>query len=262
MTKLERKGWTWAAVPAGVFQSADLTHADVRVYCYLQWRAGNKEHAWPGVATVAADLHMSEASVKVSMSNLVKHDWIDRRRRYGGSTVTTVYEKQADCRAARTASGLANRETRTASGLANRTARIASGLAHEQLAGKLMNSQPDGRLNEIRERESNNLAAEKPAAARGDLREEQRVFLAEFCTLTGIPEPKHTYKDFGPLWAAPAARIVQALNGSSLPCLRTAVEKMRRSNLTIASPKSVEKTVLSVYGERHSTTGKREFNDD
>lgn len=94
---LRPQGWNFAFVPKDVFLSADLSHADVRVYCYLLWRSGNKDNAWPKVETIAKDLSMSYAAVKLSLKSLIKNNWIRRERNFKGSSTTWIYEKQEDC---------------------------------------------------------------------------------------------------------------------------------------------------------------------
>lgn len=95
--QVEREGWNWAPVPAKVILSQKLTHADVRVYGYLLWRAGKKEKSWPLVETIARDLTMSEPSVKRSLRNLSDENWIRRNRRMNQSSMTYVFEYQEDC---------------------------------------------------------------------------------------------------------------------------------------------------------------------
>ena len=96
-TELDRKGWEWAAVPADVIMSKVLSHADVRVYSYLLWRSGKKGQSWPTTEKIAEDLNMSDQSVRRSLKNLVKEHWIFRQRRFMGSSITFIFEKQKDC---------------------------------------------------------------------------------------------------------------------------------------------------------------------
>jgi hypothetical protein len=125
--RLERKGWNWAAVPSDVILSQHLTHADVRVYAYLLWRAGNKGAAWPKADTVAVDLKMSNASVRLSYRHLISENWIRRLRQVGRASTTYIFETQKECLAF---SPSANR------------------LADEQLTGEPSLGQQDSRLNE------------------------------------------------------------------------------------------------------------------
>ena len=126
-------GWNFAFVPKDVFLSKELTHADVRLYCYLLWRSGTKDNSWPGVETMAGDTGMSYAAVKLSLRSLIENNWIRRERQFKGSSVTWIYETQDACRSA------------------NR-------LAHVRLTGEPSISQQDSRLKEsklkrVKERE-------------------------------------------------------------------------------------------------------------
>lgn len=94
---IERKGWNWAPVPAEVFLSKNLSHADVRVYAYLLWRAGTKQDAWPNVDTISRECIMSMAAVRRSLGALVRNNWIRRERRVNRSSVTFVFESQEEC---------------------------------------------------------------------------------------------------------------------------------------------------------------------
>ena len=90
-----------------------------------------------------------------------------------------------------------------------------------------------------------------------DFQIQQQAFILSFCTLTGVPEPDHKGKSFGPLWGGPSAEVVKALNGSSLEYLALAVERLRQGKMTISTPKSVVRTIMAIYGERQTqpTTG-------
>lgn len=129
----ERKGWNWAAVPAAVITSTFLTHADVRVYAYLLWRAGHKDHAWPTADTVAKDLSMSNAAVRLSYRHLVADHWIRRIRRVGHASRTYIFETQKLCL---------------------EFAPSANGLADDALTGEPTIRQPVSRLNKSQVNES------------------------------------------------------------------------------------------------------------
>ena len=96
--RLERRGWNWAPVPAEVILSSKLTHADVRVYAYLLWRAGGKERAWPKSETIAEDLDMSDGAVRISFKHLISENWIRRFRRLAQSSMTYIFETQTECK--------------------------------------------------------------------------------------------------------------------------------------------------------------------
>lgn len=97
-------------------------------------------------------------------------------------------------------------------------------------------------------------AAKSPAAGESNFHKEQQLFIDKFCELTGIPEPDHKDKQFGVLWGGVSARVLKALDGESQTCLEKAVKRMRNDKLTISTPASVEKVIMSIYGEEHSGT--------
>lgn len=131
---LKGKGWNFAFVPKDVFLSKELDHADVRVYCYLLWRQGQNDNAWPSVETMSKDMDMSEGGVKRSLKGLVKNNWIRRERNYKGNSTTYIYEKQSDC---------ITDHRRSVGGI----------------TGDLSVGSPDSRLNESHSNESNKHAA-------------------------------------------------------------------------------------------------------
>ena len=138
---VEKKGWRWAPVPADVIMGEKLSSTDVRVYAYLLWRAGKKERAWPGVPTIAKDIHMSEGSVRLAFRNLISDNWVRRERRYGQSSVTYVFEYREDC--------LEYDRSRSANILTDReNERLANILTHEELKSGGIVSYPVNPLNE------------------------------------------------------------------------------------------------------------------
>jgi len=138
---IEKKGWRWAPVPADVIMGEKLSSTDVRVYAYLLWRAGKKERAWPGVPTIAKDIHMSEGSVRLAFRNLISDNWVRRERRYGQSSVTYVFEYREDC--------LEYDQSRSANILTDReNERLANILTHEELKSGGIVSYPVNPLNE------------------------------------------------------------------------------------------------------------------
>jgi DNA-binding MarR family transcriptional regulator len=94
---IQRHGFLWTVVPEGVILSERLESNDVRVYAFLNMRAGIKKETWWGVQTIAEQLRMSEPTVKRSLKRLTDDNWIRRERRIGNSSITHVFEKQEDC---------------------------------------------------------------------------------------------------------------------------------------------------------------------
>ena len=160
---LEKRGWKFVAIPTDVVLSETLTDFDVRVYGYLLWRAGEKSRAWPGLPKMAKDLKRGVTMIKESLKRLQDEHWIKRVRRFGGSAVTYVFERQKDClefiaerdaakssaalQVVRSAADAADRtDVRIAADAADR-ARIAADAAHDQPPTRPTNSRPGGQQN-------------------------------------------------------------------------------------------------------------------
>ena len=221
--RLERKGWNWAPIPAEVILSQKLTHADIRVYAYLLWRAGSKERAWPKTETIAKELSMSDGAVRVCFRNLVSENWIRRLRRLGQSSMTYIFETQKDCLEFSPSSIL---------------------LDDVRLTGETTYSQQDRRVNKSHK---NKNQEELRASARADLRELDHLFTE----LTGLPIPTGiTYKEKradAAAWYQPMRRMQTLANGSAADTLRATVQQMRKDGLTISAPRSVENVFKAVY---------------
>ncbi|TKJ37509.1 MAG: hypothetical protein CEE38_08420 [Planctomycetes bacterium B3_Pla] len=54
----------------------ELTHADHRVFSYLLWRQGKNGSAWPSQETIAADLNLTDRSVRRSTKKLEEKGYI------------------------------------------------------------------------------------------------------------------------------------------------------------------------------------------
>ena len=63
------------------------------VYMYLQDRADRESRCWPGIKTIAADLHLSRSTVKRALNDLERHGYIQRTPRYreNGSRSSNLY---------------------------------------------------------------------------------------------------------------------------------------------------------------------------
>jgi hypothetical protein len=105
-------------------------------------------------------------------------------------------------------------------------------------------------LTETTQEITNTITAAKEPAAKSDFQLQQQALINRFCQLTGIPEPDHKSKSFGPLWGGPSATIIKALNGSSLECLPLAINRLKQGRCTIATLKSIVNTIMAVYGEQ------------
>ena len=118
--------------------------------------------------------------------------------------------------------------------------------------------QNDMMLTEIETTSKTTLARERTPRARTTQETELSALQSLFCELTGLPSPsgsspKGKARDAA-LWYQPIRRIQKAANGKSREVLSAAIERMRREHLTIASPLSVEKVSIAVYGEMNSPT--------
>lgn len=95
--------------------------------------------------------------------------------------------------------------------------------------------------------------ADKPRREPTDDQKELAHLETLFCELTGRSAPaRSTIKErkaAGEMWWQPLRHIRDQANGQSDKVLKLAVQKMRADNLTIYSPKSVEKTAIALLAE-------------
>jgi len=86
---------------------------------------------------------------------------------------------------------------------------------------------------------------------KGSARPDERAILEAFCEESGIPEPHpNTTKEnktAAALWWQPVRRMCQLANGGGPDFARQAVRKLRRDNLTVSCPASIEKTFTALY---------------
>jgi predicted transcriptional regulator len=155
--RAKKKGWNWAPVPAKVFLSEELSHADVRVYAYLLWRTGEDDRSWPGVDTIAQDVHISAPAVKRSLKALIENDWIFRKRRVGHSSFTYIFESQEDCIAMKSKPD----EVRCITG---DTANVSQVIRHG-ITGDTANVSPEIRINESQVNENQFNESQEGASA-------------------------------------------------------------------------------------------------
>lgn len=115
-------------------------------------------------------------------------------------------------------------------------------------------SEGQSRVKESIKKEEKEPVADKPRREPTESQRELARLETLFCELTGRALPaRKTAKECkaaAEMWWQPLGRIIQQANGASDKLLREAVEKMRKDNLTIYSPKSVEKVALALYGEQ------------
>ena len=75
-----------------IYADPDLPHRARTVYMYLRDRAGSGS-CWPGVKTIAKDLHLSPRTVQRALNDLEHAGYIRRQRRYreNGSYTSNLY---------------------------------------------------------------------------------------------------------------------------------------------------------------------------
>ena len=84
-----------ASKPDGYMSSyadPDLPHRARTVYMYLRDRAGGGS-CWPGIKTIAHDLHLSPRTVQRALNDLERAGYIQRQRRHreNGSCTSNLY---------------------------------------------------------------------------------------------------------------------------------------------------------------------------
>jgi hypothetical protein len=110
------------------------------------------------------------------------------------------------------------------------------------------------RLSTDSDSDSDGAKAPKAGKPETEFQKSQQEYIDLFCNLTGIPQPDHKSKSFRTPWGGSSATVVKALNGHALECLPIAVNRLRKQGMTIATPKSVEKTIIAIYGEKKTPT--------
>ena len=82
-----------STVPHAMILDPDISAWAVRVYAYLDMRAGDKDSAFPGTETMANDMGVSIATVKRAIAELREKNWIKRVRRLGQSSITYMLQE-------------------------------------------------------------------------------------------------------------------------------------------------------------------------
>lgn len=75
-----------------IYQSG-LSHRARAVYMYLKDHADREGKCWPGIRTIAAELHLSRSSVKRALDELCKEGLISKEHRWreNGSLTSNLY---------------------------------------------------------------------------------------------------------------------------------------------------------------------------
>lgn len=76
-----------------IYADRNLPHRAKTVYMYLRSMSASKGECWPGIKTIAADLHLSRSTVKRALNDLERHGYIQRTPRYreNGSFSSNLY---------------------------------------------------------------------------------------------------------------------------------------------------------------------------
>ena len=76
-----------------IYADRNLPHRAKTVYMYLRSMSASKGECWPGIKTIAADLHLSRSTVKRALNDLDRRGYIQRTPRYreNGSRSSNLY---------------------------------------------------------------------------------------------------------------------------------------------------------------------------
>ena len=76
-----------------IYADRNLPHRAKTVYMYLRSMSASKGECWPGIKTIAADLHLSRSTVKRALNDLERRGYIQRTPRYreNGSRYSILY---------------------------------------------------------------------------------------------------------------------------------------------------------------------------
>lgn len=76
-----------------IYRDTELPARARIVYMYLWDRADSKGVCWPGIKTIAADLKLSQSTVKRALADLERYGYLERSMRYreNGSNTSNLY---------------------------------------------------------------------------------------------------------------------------------------------------------------------------
>jgi len=77
----------------GTIYAGDIPHRAKAVYMYLKDRANRSGTCWPGINTIAKDLHLSRSTVKRAPGDLTRRGFIKKELCYreNGSNNSNLY---------------------------------------------------------------------------------------------------------------------------------------------------------------------------
>ena len=76
-----------------IYSDTELPSRARMVYMYLRDRSNKKNECWPGIKTIAADLHLSRSTVKRALADLERGGYLTKLPRYreNGSSTSNLY---------------------------------------------------------------------------------------------------------------------------------------------------------------------------
>lgn len=79
-----------------IYADEDLPHRARAVYMYLRDRSGTAGSCWPGINTIASDLHLSRSTVKRALNELTAKGYLKKESRFrpNGSNTSNLYTVQ------------------------------------------------------------------------------------------------------------------------------------------------------------------------
>ena len=77
----------------GTIYAEDIPHRAKAVYMYLKDRANRSGTCWPGINTIAKDLHLSRSTVKRAIADLTQHGYLKKEPQFreNGSSSSNLY---------------------------------------------------------------------------------------------------------------------------------------------------------------------------
>ena len=88
----EHKEGTAMSYFGTIYADTELPSRARAVYMYLRDRSNKKGECWPGIKTIAKELHLSRSTVKRALADLEKSGYLQkvaRHRENGSNTVST-----------------------------------------------------------------------------------------------------------------------------------------------------------------------------
>lgn len=76
-----------------IYADTELPHRARTVYMYLKDRSNNNGECWPGIKTIAKELHLSRSTVKRALHDLEHMGYLQKLPRYreNGSNSSNLY---------------------------------------------------------------------------------------------------------------------------------------------------------------------------